>query len=419
MAALRVREVPRRRRPALHAHEVGRRGDGDRAHVQAGVREGDALARARRAGGARRRPARRAWRPRAPTASTSCWRPSGAARPRPRCTRARRSTRGSCASCASWRSSPRRPERGRAHLPRGRHLRGRVRGRDAVLLLRLGAARRRPATRSPRGRPAERDDPRLGPEPDRPGDRVRLLLRARRDDRARVRPRRGDGQLQPGDGLDGLRHLRPALLRAAHARGRARHRRGRAARGRDRPVRRPDAAQARGGPRGGRACRCSAPRRRRSTSPRTAAASARCSTGSGSRRRRTPRRAAPRRRWRPRPASASRCSCGRATCSAAARWSSSTRPTRSPTTCARTGANGGREIFLDRFLENAIEVDVDAICDGEDVWIGGIMQHVEEAGIHSGDSACVLPPHSLGTRHAAGDPRGDRGASRWSSAWSG
>src|SRR5688572_23144552 len=54
------------------------------------------------------------------------------------------------------------------------------------------------------------------------------------------------------------------------------------------------------------------------------------------------------------------------------------------------------EIFLDRFLENAIEVDVDAICDGDDVWIGGIMQHVEEAGIHSGDSACALPPHSLG-----------------------
>jgi carbamoyl-phosphate synthase large subunit len=53
-------------------------------------------------------------------------------------------------------------------------------------------------------------------------------------------------------------------------------------------------------------------------------------------------------------------------------------------------------IFLDRFLENAIEVDVDALCDGHDVWIGGIMQHVEEAGVHSGDSACVLPPHSLG-----------------------
>ena len=53
-------------------------------------------------------------------------------------------------------------------------------------------------------------------------------------------------------------------------------------------------------------------------------------------------------------------------------------------------------IFLDRFLENAIEVDVDALCDGREVWIGGIMQHVEEAGVHSGDSACVLPPHSLG-----------------------
>jgi carbamoyl-phosphate synthase large subunit len=54
------------------------------------------------------------------------------------------------------------------------------------------------------------------------------------------------------------------------------------------------------------------------------------------------------------------------------------------------------DIFLDRFLEDAIEVDVDALCDGSEVWVGGIMQHVEEAGIHSGDSACVLPPHSLG-----------------------
>jgi carbamoyl-phosphate synthase large subunit len=54
------------------------------------------------------------------------------------------------------------------------------------------------------------------------------------------------------------------------------------------------------------------------------------------------------------------------------------------------------KIFLDRFLENAIELDVDALCDGKEVWIGGIMQHVEEAGVHSGDSACVLPPHSLG-----------------------
>jgi len=63
---------------------------------------------------------------------------------------------------------------------------------------------------------------------------------------------------------------------------------------------------------------------------------------------------------------------------------------------AAQSPQGAPSIFLDRFLEDATEVDVDALCDGEDVWIGGIMQHVEEAGVHSGDSACVLPPHSLG-----------------------
>ena len=61
----------------------------------------------------------------------------------------------------------------------------------------------------------------------------------------------------------------------------------------------------------------------------------------------------------------------------------------------RVGADTST-IYLDRFLEDSIEVDVDALCDGDDVWIAGIMQHVEEAGIHSGDSACVLPPHTLG-----------------------
>ena len=52
-------------------------------------------------------------------------------------------------------------------------------------------------------------------------------------------------------------------------------------------------------------------------------------------------------------------------------------------------------ILLDRFLNDAIEVDVDAVCDGVDVLIGGIMEHIEEAGVHSGDSACSLPPFSL------------------------
>jgi carbamoyl-phosphate synthase large subunit len=54
-------------------------------------------------------------------------------------------------------------------------------------------------------------------------------------------------------------------------------------------------------------------------------------------------------------------------------------------------------VLLDKFLEGAIEVDVDAVCDGESVYIGGIMEHIEEAGIHSGDSACCIPPFTLGT----------------------
>jgi carbamoyl-phosphate synthase large subunit len=52
-------------------------------------------------------------------------------------------------------------------------------------------------------------------------------------------------------------------------------------------------------------------------------------------------------------------------------------------------------ILIDEFLKDAIECDVDCVCDGENVVIGGVMQHIEEAGIHSGDSACVLPPHTL------------------------
>lgn len=52
-------------------------------------------------------------------------------------------------------------------------------------------------------------------------------------------------------------------------------------------------------------------------------------------------------------------------------------------------------ILVDKFLEEAIEVDVDALCDGEDVFIAGIMEHIEEAGVHSGDSACVIPPQTI------------------------
>lgn len=58
-------------------------------------------------------------------------------------------------------------------------------------------------------------------------------------------------------------------------------------------------------------------------------------------------------------------------------------------------ASEERSVLVDKFLEDAIEIDVDAICDGTDVVIGGIMQHIENAGIHSGDSACILPAYSL------------------------
>tara|TARA_Y100000590_G_scaffold75685_3_gene83591 strand:+ start:20612 stop:23854 length:3243 start_codon:yes stop_codon:yes gene_type:complete len=57
----------------------------------------------------------------------------------------------------------------------------------------------------------------------------------------------------------------------------------------------------------------------------------------------------------------------------------------------------GHPILIDEFLEDAFEFDVDALCDGETVHIGGVMQHIEEAGIHSGDSACVLPPYKITT----------------------
>jgi len=59
----------------------------------------------------------------------------------------------------------------------------------------------------------------------------------------------------------------------------------------------------------------------------------------------------------------------------------------------------GHPVLIDRFLDDAYEVDVDALCDGERVVIGGIMQHIEEAGVHSGDSACVLPPYKISQYH--------------------
>ena len=66
-------------------------------------------------------------------------------------------------------------------------------------------------------------------------------------------------------------------------------------------------------------------------------------------------------------------------------------------TFVRTAAEASREhpVLIDRFLEGAIEVDVDAVCDGVDVFIGAVMEHIEEAGVHSGDSSCQIPPATL------------------------
>jgi carbamoyl-phosphate synthase large subunit len=56
-------------------------------------------------------------------------------------------------------------------------------------------------------------------------------------------------------------------------------------------------------------------------------------------------------------------------------------------------------VLIDRFLEDAFEYDVDCVCDGKDVMIGGVMEHIEEAGIHSGDSSCVLPPYMISEKN--------------------
>ena len=101
------------------------------------------------------------------------------------------------------------------------------------------------------------------------------------------------------------------------------------------------------------------------------------------------------RRKRP-SASVTRWWCGRRTCSAGARWKSSTAPRSCAPTCARRCAcPKTRRSCSTCFLRAAVEVDIDAVSDGQQVVIGAIMQHIEQAGIHSGDSACSLPPYSL------------------------
>ena len=67
-------------------------------------------------------------------------------------------------------------------------------------------------------------------------------------------------------------------------------------------------------------------------------------------------------------------------------------------------------MLIDQYLRDAIEVDVDAISDGTDVVVAGVLQHIEEAGVHSGDSACSIPPYSLAPRSS---PRSSARPTRW------
>ena len=295
-----VREAPGGRGPPGHADAVGGRGDGDRAHLLRVAPEGAALARAgpRRPqrgpgrGGARRGAPRRAAR-----APGRRRRPSASSRSRRRCGGAPASTRWSRAPASTPGSSarwPGSPVRAPAHRGRGLAWADRrLRRAKRLGLLRRPAgppARRRPRPRCARpGWPAgvratfktvdtcaaefeaftpyhystyeEEDEVRpsardrvviLGSGPNRIGQGIEFdycCVHASHG-AARRRVRDGHGQLQPRDGLDRLRHLRPALLRAPHRRGRGQRARGRAGGGRARRrrhrlPRRPDAAQAR------------------------------------------------------------------------------------------------------------------------------------------------------------------------------
>ena len=220
--------------------------------------------------------------------------------------------------------------RHRPRLQARRHLLGGVRVVHPVHVLDL-----RERVRGRAHGPQEGRHPRQRPQPDRAGHRVRLLLLPRllRVQGGGVRDHHG--QLQPGDGLDRLRHLRPALLRAARLRGRDEHPRDGEAGGGRRPVRRPDPAAAVGAAaRGRRPDPGDEPRRHgRRRGPQALQGAARRARASRSRRAAPPPRSR-RRRWS-RSASATPCWCGPRTCSAAGPWRSSTTPAASRSTCAR------------------------------------------------------------------------------------
>src|SRR5690625_8017614 len=76
------------------------------------------------------------------------------------------------------------------------------------------------------------------------------------------------------------------------------------------------------------------------------------------------------------------------------------------------GTPPNKPLLIDKFLDDAIELDVDARYDGDELFIGGIMEHIEEAGVHSGDSACVLPPVTISHRELGRIPGSIEGPAR-------
>jgi carbamoyl-phosphate synthase large subunit len=275
---------------------------------------------------------------------------------------------------------------------------------------------RAPENEAPRHRQEEDHHPGRRAQPHRPGHRVRLLLRARGDGPARGGLRDHHGQLQPGDGLHRLRHLRPPVLRAAHPRGRAGDRRRRAPEGvivqfgGQTPLRLAVPLQKAGvkllgtsadaidraedrqrfgelvqqaglrSPVWGTAHGLAEARKiaERIGYPVMVPPLVRAGrAGHGDRLRRERARALRDEGLRGLP----------------------------PRVAGRRRATAGtrrRPILIDQFLRDAIEVDVDVVADGHDQVIGGVMEHIEEAGIHSGDSACALPPFTVAARHRRG-----------------
>ena len=329
VAALRLREVPGRRRRAPHLDAVGRRGDGDRPHLQAGVREGDALARARRGRRPLGRPARPGSRPRRTTATSCSSRRSAAGRTRRRSAAARASTPGSWPRSPSWRagtiprpgssgpsrrwtpappsSRPRRPTTTPAGSARAVH---EVRRGDRPAVAILGSGPNRIGQ---------------GIEFDYCCVHAAMTVRESGRDAVMINcnPETVSTDYDTSDRL----YFEPLTLEDVlgvlelEQPG-----------GRDRPVRRPDAAQARarpgrrGRPAAGHPGRLDPPRGGPAQLRRAArgARAAQPAVRHGGRARRGARRR--RQEW------ATRCWCGPPTCSAAGPWRSATRPTACATT---------------------------------------------------------------------------------------